>query len=43
MALHRLEATASTTADVFSPEHQPVLTVDPGDTVIVRSLDAAAL
>jgi acetamidase/formamidase len=41
MALHQLEATARTTADVFSPGHQPVLTVDPGDTVVVRSLDAS--
>ena len=40
MTLHQLEPTAGTTADVFSPEHQPVLTVDPGDTVMVRSLDA---
>ena len=41
MALHHLDATARTTADVFSPGHDPVLTVDPGDTVVVRSLDAA--
>jgi acetamidase/formamidase len=41
MALHQLEPTARTTADVFSPQHEPVLTVDPGDTVVVRSLDAA--
>jgi acetamidase/formamidase len=40
MALHQLDATTQTTVDVFSPEHEPALTVDPGDTVMVRSLDA---
>ncbi len=41
MATHRLDPAPDTTADVFSPGHQPVLTVDPGDTVVVSSLDAA--
>ena len=27
--------------NVFSAEHWPALTIDPGDTVKVRSLDAA--
>ncbi|MGH3167520.1 MAG: acetamidase/formamidase family protein, partial [Trebonia sp.] len=40
MGLHRLEATPETTADVFSPEHTPALTIDPGDTIVVTSLDA---
>lgn len=40
MGIHRLDATPQTTADVFSPGHQPVLTVEPGDTLIVSSLDA---
>jgi len=38
---HRLEPTPETTADVLSRDHRPVLSVDPGDTVIVRSLDAS--
>ncbi len=41
MTEHQLEPTPSTTADVFSRDIPPVLTVDPGDTVVVRSLDAA--
>lgn len=38
---HKLDATPETTVDVFSAEHAPVLTIDPGDTVIVHSLDAS--
>jgi acetamidase/formamidase len=38
---HRLDPTPDTTADALSREHTPVLTVDPGDTVVVKSLDAA--
>jgi acetamidase/formamidase len=41
MTTHRLEPTAETTRDVFSREHPAVLSVDPGDTVIVSSLDAS--
>jgi acetamidase/formamidase len=41
MTEHQLEPTSDTTANVFSRELSPVLTVDPGDTVVVRSLDAA--
>jgi acetamidase/formamidase len=37
----RLDPTAETTAEVFSAAHAPVLTVDPGTTVTVRSLDAS--
>jgi acetamidase/formamidase len=40
MAMHRLDPAPETTVDVYSPGHAPVLTVDPGDTVLVRSLDA---
>ncbi|HEX8008239.1 MAG TPA: acetamidase/formamidase family protein [Trebonia sp.] len=40
MSAHQLDPTPVTTSDVFSPEHPPVLTVEPGDTVLVRSLDA---
>jgi acetamidase/formamidase len=38
---HRLDPAPDTTTDVFSAELAPVLTVDPGDTVVVRSLDAS--
>lgn len=41
MATHRLEPAPDTVTDVFSRELPPVLTVDPGDTVVVRTLDAA--
>ncbi|MDQ1609105.1 MAG: hypothetical protein QOE16_1837 [Microbacteriaceae bacterium] len=40
MAIHELQAAPETTADVFDPAHKPVLTVEPGDTVVVGSLDA---
>ena len=38
---HRLDPTLDTTADVLSGDHAPVLGIDPGDTVVVRSLDAS--
>jgi acetamidase/formamidase len=41
MAEHQLEPTSDTTANFFSRDLHPVLTVEPGDTVRVRSLDAA--
>ena len=41
MTSHRLEPTPGTTRDAFCRDHAPVLTVDPGDTVTVRSLDAS--
>lgn len=41
MTSHRLDPTPDTTHDVFSRDHAPVLTIDPGDTVVVRSLDAS--
>jgi acetamidase/formamidase len=37
---HRLDPLPGTTADVLSPGHRPVLSIDPGDTVVVGSLDA---
>lgn len=40
MNVHTLEPSIATCADVFSSSHNPVLTMDPGDTVIARSLDA---
>ena len=41
MTDHVLPATLDTVADVFSPGRSPVLSVDPGDTVVVTSLDAS--
>lgn len=41
MTTHALDATPDTTVEVLSRDTAPVLTVDPGDTVIVESLDAA--
>jgi acetamidase/formamidase len=41
MTEHQLEPTPDTTVNFFSNELPPVLTVDPGDSVVVRSLDAA--
>jgi acetamidase/formamidase len=41
MTEHQLEPTPDTTVNFFSRDLRPVLTVDPGDTVLVRSLDAA--
>jgi acetamidase/formamidase len=38
---HRLDPTPDTTADVLSRDQAPVLSIDPGDTVVVRSLDAS--
>jgi acetamidase/formamidase len=38
---HSLTATAQTVTDVFSRDRLPVLTVEPGDTVTVQSLDAS--
>jgi acetamidase/formamidase len=40
MARHRLDPSLSTTANVFSRDLPPALTVDPGDWVVLRSLDA---
>jgi acetamidase/formamidase len=41
MTTYRLTPTPETTRDVFSCEHPAVLAVDPGDTVVVASLDAS--
>jgi len=38
---HRLDPSPSTTAHVFSHDLRPVLTVEPGDTILLRSLDAS--
>lgn len=41
MAEYRLDAEPGLVTDVFSAEAAPVLTVDPGDTLTVHSLDAS--
>jgi acetamidase/formamidase len=41
MAVHRLDPSPETTTDVFSRALAPVLRVEPGDTLVVRSLDAS--
>ena len=41
MTSYRVEPTADAAVNVFSAQHQPALTIDSGDTIVVRSLDAA--
>jgi acetamidase/formamidase len=41
MTRHQLDPSPSTTVDVFSRDLAPVLTVDPGDTIVLRSLNAS--
>lgn len=41
MATHHLDPTPETTADVFDRSHPPRLVVQPGDTVVVASLDSS--
>jgi acetamidase/formamidase len=41
MSRHQLDPSPLTTVDVFSREQPPVLTVDPGDTIVLRALDAS--
>lgn len=41
MATHELHASPDTTADAYCRDHNPVLVVDPGDTIVVGSLDAS--
>jgi acetamidase/formamidase len=41
VAGHQLPATPETTVDVFDRDTPPVLTIDPGDSLVVGSLDAA--
>jgi acetamidase/formamidase len=40
MAIHYLDSRPETVTDVFSRDLAPVLTVDPGDRIVVHSLDA---
>ena len=41
MTRHQLDPSPSTTVDVFSRDLAPVLTVDSGDTIVLRSLNAS--
>ena len=41
MASHRLDPAPTTVTDVFDPDRAPVLTVDPGDCLVVHTLDAS--
>src|SRR3954471_22935353 len=41
MTAHRLDPTPRTTRAAFCADHEPVLRVAPGDTVVVGSLDAS--
>ena len=41
MTRHRLDLSPSTTVEVFSRDLRPVLTVNPSDTVVLRSLNAS--
>ncbi|HZR54077.1 MAG TPA: acetamidase/formamidase family protein [Streptosporangiaceae bacterium] len=41
MTRHQLDPSPATTADVFSRDLAPALTVDPGDTIVLRSLNAS--
>lgn len=40
MATHRLETTEATAINYFSRDLDPVLTVSPGDTIVVHTLDS---
>ena len=41
MVAHRIDPAPETTVNCFSADHAPRLTVDPGDTIVAGSLDAA--
>lgn len=41
MTRHVLDVTTDTATDHYDRDHRPVLTVDPGDVVVVSSLDAS--
>jgi acetamidase/formamidase len=41
MAVYRVEPTSENAVNVYSAQHEPVVTVDPGDTVVMRTLDAS--
>src|SRR5262249_20958135 len=41
MTMHRIEPTPDSSVNSFSGAHEPAVTIDSGDTIVVRSLDAA--
>ncbi|HTU74987.1 MAG TPA: acetamidase/formamidase family protein [Trebonia sp.] len=41
MTVHRIEPAPESTVNVFSASHAPLVVIDPGDTIIARSLDAS--
>ena len=41
MTASRFDPTTATTADVFSRDHTPIATIEPGERIVVRSLDAS--
>jgi acetamidase/formamidase len=41
MTLYRIEPAPADCVNVFSAAHEPAVTIDSGDTIVVRSLDAA--
>lgn len=41
MTGHQLDPSPLTTVDVFCRDLPPVLTIDPGDTIVLRSLNAS--
>ena len=41
MDRHQLDPSPLTTVDVFSRDLRPALTVNPGDTIVLRSLNAS--
>jgi acetamidase/formamidase len=41
MTVHRIEPTQADCVNVFSAAHEPAVTIDSGDTIVVRSLDAS--
>jgi len=41
MTLHWIEPTPADCVNVFSAAHEPAVTIDSGDAIVVRSLDAA--
>jgi acetamidase/formamidase len=41
MAVFRVDPSPQSTVNVFSRAHDPLLVIDPGDSIVVRTLDAA--
>src|SRR5207302_6254815 len=41
MAIHRIDPDSRTTHGSFDRDRPPILTIDPGDTVVFRTLDSS--